>query len=149
MGLYIGLPLLAPVLMHSGHAGLANVIYTSSSPSAPDAGYAPSFSMAQATYNLQKPLADLLGGTVRRATSATPHGQEGGVCQRDVALYGTMFMAGLLFSLVRRRLRRSPHLPGCSQRRWRWRHRAAFGLWTTRRPPRDHRGAVRPHVGGG
>lgn len=145
MGLYIGLPLLAPVLMHSGHAGLANVIYTIFKPlchQMPERSFF--FYGPQATYTYNQ-LADLLGGAVpARYIGNAAMGWKVAVCQRDVALYGTMFLAGLLFSLVRRRLRPLPLIwagvltapmavDGTGQ---------LFGLWTSTPASRVITGAL-------
>lgn len=77
VGLYVGLPVLAPLLMARGQTGFPNAIYF--------------------TYRFvchQMP-----------SRSFFIAGHQMAICQRDVAIYGSMFIAGLGFNLVRKRLK--------------------------------------------
>jgi uncharacterized membrane protein len=79
-GLYAGLPVLAPLLMSWGHARLANVIYF--------------------VYQFmchQMPSRCFFIGRFQV-----------GLCERDLALYGGMCMAGMVFALCRNRARPLP-----------------------------------------
>jgi uncharacterized membrane protein len=79
-GVYAGLPLLAPFLMSWGHPRLANVIYL---------GY-------QFLCH-QMPSRCFYVGRFQV-----------GICERDLALYGGMCLAGMVFSLCRNRARPLP-----------------------------------------
>jgi uncharacterized membrane protein len=119
--LYVGLPFLAPVLMKAGMEGPARVIYTIYSPVCHQLAFRSWFLFGeQAAY----PRA--LAGT-----SLVPYGQATGLdendlvaaralvgnehlgfkvalCERDVAIYGGILIGGLLFALVRGRLKPLP-----------------------------------------
>ena len=77
VGLYVGLPLLAPLLMARGQTRLSNVIY-----------------FAYRFVCHQMP-----------SRSFFIAGHQMAICQRDVAIYGSILIAGLGFNLVRRRLK--------------------------------------------
>lgn len=79
-GLYAGLPVLAPLLMSWGQDRLANVIY---------------FVYRYLCH--QMPLRSFFIGRFQVA-----------LCQRDLALYGGACLAGLVFGLVRERVRPLP-----------------------------------------
>jgi len=112
--IYVGLPLLAPVLMHFGFVAPARMIYAVYSffcHQLPDHSYflfgtqlAPSAEALiaggmEANLNLfaQRQFIgnDLLGFKVA-------------ICQRDIAIYGAVLAAGLLFGMLRGRLRTLP-----------------------------------------
>jgi uncharacterized membrane protein len=76
-GLYAGLPLLAPFLMRWGHARLANVIY-----------------LVYQFLCHQMPSRSFFIGRFQV-----------GICQRDLALYCGMCLAGMIFALFRNRAR--------------------------------------------
>jgi uncharacterized membrane protein len=75
--LYVGLPILAPILLASGLTGPANLIY----------------SMYRAACH-QLP-----------SRSYFILGEQVAFCQRDVAIYGALFLGGLIYGLVRHRLK--------------------------------------------
>lgn len=75
--LYVGLPFLAPILLANGYTGAANAIY--------------SF-YRLACHQLPSRSYFILGEQVA-------------FCHRDVAIYGSFFLGGLGYSLVRSRLR--------------------------------------------
>jgi len=77
VGLYVGLPVLAPLLMAHGQTRFPNVIY-----------FAYQFVCHQMP-----------------SRSFFIAGQQMAMCQRDLAIYGSIFIAGLGFNLVRRRLK--------------------------------------------
>jgi uncharacterized membrane protein len=79
-GIYAGLPILAPLLMSLGQVRFANVIY---------------FAYRFACH--QMPSRSFFIGRFQVA-----------ICQRDLALYGGACIAGVLFALVRKRLRPLP-----------------------------------------
>jgi uncharacterized membrane protein len=75
-GLYAGLPVLAPLLMAWGRARLANVIYF--------------------VYQFQCHQMPTRCFFIDRF--------QVGICQRDLALYGGMCLAGMVYALVRKRV---------------------------------------------
>ncbi len=77
---YVGLPFLAPVLLANGHSRAANVIYQ--------------------LYNF----------TCHQFPTRTyfVSGEQVCMCHRCVAMYGTIFLGGLVFGLVRHRLKPLP-----------------------------------------
>lgn len=105
-GLYIGLPLLAPVLMDAGWTLPAKVIYTIYRPAChqrpersyfiggPEITYTPE-ELGAAGVNLDPFARDIGNETV---------GWKVAFCERDVAIYGAIFVTGLVYALVRRRL---------------------------------------------
>ncbi|MBN1401060.1 MAG: DUF2085 domain-containing protein [Anaerolineae bacterium] len=107
--LYLGLPLLAPWLMHTDHEGGAKAIYLIFRPlchQLPERSYflfgaRPIYSYAE--------LSLLLGTAVPPRYIGSPEiGFKVGICQRCVSIYGSMLLAGLLFGLLRRRLKALP-----------------------------------------
>ncbi|NOX61928.1 MAG: DUF2085 domain-containing protein [Chloroflexi bacterium] len=112
--LYVGLPLLAPVLMHAGATAPARAIYIMYTPfchQLPERSY---FLFGQSPiYDIEELRADgvELSDNVwlRRAyIGDSEHGYKTAICQRDLAIYGTMFLAALFFSLRRVRVPRLP-----------------------------------------
>jgi len=108
--LYVGLPFLAPVLMHLGAETPARLIYLIYRPAChqlPERSY---FLFGQAPiYDLstlpQDGVANAHNLLVRRTYIGDPqHGYKVAICERDVAIYGAMFLMGLLFALRRQRL---------------------------------------------
>jgi uncharacterized membrane protein len=79
-GVYVGLPMLAPLLMAWGQVRVANLIY---------------FGYQYVCH--QMPSRSFFIGPFQMA-----------LCERDVALYGGAFLAGLVFALVRERVRPLP-----------------------------------------
>lgn len=105
--LYVGLPFLAPVLMHAGATLPAKIIYTVYTQAChqlPERSYflfGPS-----AVYDLEQFRADgvdLSDNLLlrRRYIGDEEHGWKVAICERDVAIYGSMFLAGLVFALAR------------------------------------------------
>jgi uncharacterized membrane protein len=80
IGLYAGLPFLAPVLMAKGYTGLANIIYSA---------------YRFACHQLPSRSYFVLG-------------QQVAYCHRDTAIYTALFLAIILFGFVRRRLKPLP-----------------------------------------
>ena len=112
--LYVGLPFVAPALMHLGLSGPARVIYLVYSPAChqlPDRSY---FLFGQqAVYTLEElEAANALPGSGllerRRFIGDETLGWKVALCERDVAIYGSMVIAGIVFALLRNRVRRLP-----------------------------------------
>ncbi len=110
-GTYIFLPLLAPVLMHMGFYLPARMIYGIYSVlchQLPDHSY---FLFGN-TFIPQDPAlvqAGMVGGSdllaQRRFIGNELIGYKVALCQRDMAIYGSVLVAGILFSFVRGRIK--------------------------------------------
>lgn len=107
-GAYIGLAILAPVLMLAGWTGPAKAIYLLYRPAChqrpersfflggPHIAYSGD-ELAAAGIDVD-PLA--------RANGSAAVGFKIAVCERDTALYGSVFVSGLIYGVFRKRLRR-------------------------------------------
>lgn len=115
IAVYGGLPLLAPILMASGYTFPAKMIYTIYKPLCHQLPQRSFFLFGpQLAYSFET-LQGLLGPE-RLATDSLARtfignaalGYKMAFCQRDTAMYGSMLLAGMVFGLVRRRLRPLP-----------------------------------------
>lgn len=105
-GLYVGLPILAPILMDAGWTVPAKAIYTIYRPAChqrpersyfiggPEVVYAPE-ELEAAGVDLDPFARDIGNATV---------GWKVAFCERDVAIYGAILVTGLVYALVRRRM---------------------------------------------
>ena len=104
-GLYVGLPLLAPVLMDAGYIGPAKVIYTIYRPAChqrPERSYF--YGGPQAVYSIEElDAAGLDTNPFARAIGNEELGWKVAFCERDVAIYGSIFVMGLVYGLFRKR----------------------------------------------
>jgi uncharacterized membrane protein len=117
LGIYLLLPILAPLLMVSGAPRLGQLIYLAYRPACHQLPERSVFLFGpEASYTLDElwdlgvvdPADDIY--TRQRTLGAPQVGYKAALCQRDLALYGTLLLGGLLFGLVRRRLRPLPFL---------------------------------------
>lgn len=117
MALYVGLPVLAPVLMASGAEGPARLIYTVYKPMCHQLPWRSFFLSGERPYYGkdylvsqvgEEPLATLW--TAGNFVGTLELGYKMALCERDMAIYGTMLLAGVLFGLVRKRLKPLPWL---------------------------------------
>lgn len=112
MGLYILLPLLAPVLMVSGAPQLGRLIYVMYRPACHQLPERSFFLFGpRATYSIDElwalGLLDQPDNILARQNFVgdLTVGFKLGLCQRDIAMYGALLVGGILFALVRRRIR--------------------------------------------
>jgi uncharacterized membrane protein len=104
---YVGLPLLAPALMEVGAETPARVIYTIYKPACHQLPERSFFLFGPQAVYTRAELPDQGAAAsdnpfVRRNYIGDPrHGYKVAICQRDVAIYGSMFLMGLLFALIR------------------------------------------------
>ncbi len=122
MLLYVGLPVLAPVLMKSGATAPAKVIYTMYSPLCHQFGFRSFFLYGeQAYYPLEEAGVDVVDfetatgitglhdpsdysrAQAREFVGDETVGYKVALCERDVAIYAAILFFGLLFSLTGRR----------------------------------------------
>jgi uncharacterized membrane protein len=106
-GLYVGLPLLAPVLMDAGLELPAKAIYLIYRPlchQRPERSYF--FGGEQLVYSPEE-LADagVDVGLFSRDIGNEAVGWKVGFCERDVAIYGAIFVTGLVYALLRKRFK--------------------------------------------
>jgi uncharacterized membrane protein len=122
---YFGLPILAPVLMNAGLTAPARVIYTVYKPLCHQFGFRSFFLFGeQAYYPLKE--AGIQGVTTFEEVSGLPDldnpaglsrlearnfvgndvtGYKMALCERDMAIYSSIFLFGILFSLSGRRIK--------------------------------------------
>jgi uncharacterized membrane protein len=105
-GLYVGLPFLAPLFMHAGYTTPANIIYTLYRPlchQRPDRSYF--IDGPQVVYSPQQlEAAGVRAGPFSRDIGNQTLGWKVAFCERDVAIYSSIFLTGLVYGLIRRRL---------------------------------------------
>lgn len=105
--IYVGLPFLAPTLMHLGARTAASLIYATYRPLCHQLPQRSWFLFGpKLAYRLPELMA-LAGDEVTDAFSSRFIGNEAlgykvAFCQRDVAIYGAIFISGLLYGVLRR-----------------------------------------------
>ena len=111
VAVYLLLPLAAPLLVNAGYERPARVIYSLYSFAChqlPERSYflfgaEPFYSLSTLEADGLLPGQNLFG---RRTFTGNPlTGYKTALCQRDIAIYGSVLLGGLLFALLRRRLR--------------------------------------------
>jgi len=104
-GLYVGLPLLAPVLMNTGRTTPARLIYAIYRPAChqrPERSYF--LDGPKVAYTPQElEAAGVRVGLFSRDIGNAAVGWKVAFCERDVAIYGSIFLGGLAYGLLRRR----------------------------------------------
>jgi uncharacterized membrane protein len=115
IAIYAGLPFLAPTLMALGYTWPARVIYTIYKPLCHQLPQRSFFLFGpRLAYSLDT-LQELLGSETLADDSLASAfignsalGYKVAYCQRDAAMYGSMLLAGMVFGLVRHRLKPLP-----------------------------------------
>lgn len=127
--LYVGLPFLAPVLVHNGLMFPARAIYTIYSPLCHQLAFRSWFLFGEQPY-YPRELAGIQGiGAYEQMIGGNPadlisarkfigveevgfgQGQIGdkiALCERDIAIYGTLFLFGLIFTASGRKIKQIP-----------------------------------------
>jgi uncharacterized membrane protein len=111
-GVYVLLPLLAPLLMVAGAPQIGRLIYFAYRPAChqlPERtfflfGPRPSYTLDELSAMGVVDGADDIFAR-QRFLGAVQIGWKMALCQRDMAMYGSLFVGGLLFALLRKRLR--------------------------------------------
>jgi len=125
---YVGLPVLAPVLMKAGATGPANIIYKMYSPLCHQFGFRSFFLFGEQPYyplretgitGAETGLLDFETATgishlhdasntsrweARAYTGSEENGYKMALCERDMAIYGAMFLFALIFWITGRRI---------------------------------------------
>jgi uncharacterized membrane protein len=108
-GLYVGLPILAPILMLTGHTWLGNAIHSAYKVACHQIPWRSFFIGGPQMVYTYEELITLVGPALtERYVGDATIGYKVALCQRDVATYGTILLAGLVFGLVRHRLKPLP-----------------------------------------
>lgn len=123
--MYVGLPIVAPVLMKSGATLPANVIYTIYKPLCHQFGFRsfflfgeqPYYPLAEAGIPGIKTFEEVTGFTdlhnpaalsrwqARELTGNETIGYKMALCERDMAIYGAILLFGILYAVLGRRLK--------------------------------------------
>ena len=108
-GLYVGLPILAPFLMLAGYTWLGSIIHSAYKVACHQMPWRSFFVGGPQMIYTYDALRTLVGPalTARYVGDATI-GYKVAFCQRDVAIYGAILLAGLVFGLVRHQLKPLP-----------------------------------------
>ncbi|MDZ4160080.1 MAG: DUF2085 domain-containing protein [Anaerolineaceae bacterium] len=119
--IYVGLPFLAPVLMKANLQRPARIIYTLYSPLCHQLAFRSWFLFGQQAYypralaeipnltpyeELAKQQSDLI--SARAFVGNEQAGYKVAFCQRDIAIYGAIFLFGMIFWITGRRLKPAP-----------------------------------------
>jgi uncharacterized membrane protein len=112
VALFVGMPFLAPVLMHAGATGVGRAIYLIYSPTChqlPERSFflfgpEPVYSVQELEAVGQLPIGtNILQREYLRWVGSPATGYKVAICERDVAIYGSLLLFGLLFGLWRRK----------------------------------------------
>lgn len=112
VGTYVGLPFLAPVLMHLNFTGPATIIYRLYSPFCHQFAYRSWFFFGDQPFYMAPQFQALTGidpyTTAGRLAARAFYGNESmgykvAYCERDVAIYFGILLAGLIYGIVRAR----------------------------------------------
>ena len=115
LAIYVGLPFVAPVAIESRHPFVAQIIYTVYTPVCHQLPQRSYFLYGEKpTYSLQE-LVDRVGEEnlplypwPRPFNGNAQVGYKVALCERDLAIYGALFLSGIIFSLFRSRIRPLP-----------------------------------------
>ncbi len=116
VAIFIALPFLAPVLMRAGATGAGTLIYKVYAPTCHQLPERSIFLFgADRFYSVKQLESDgyipeglnILQREQLRWDGSAQAGWKVAVCERDVAIYGAMLIAGLIFGLLRPRLKRN------------------------------------------
>ena len=124
LAFYVGLPILAPILMKTGQVNVANRIYQLYRPLCHQLAYRSFFLFGeQAYYPLEiaeidgvksfEQVTGLEAGDMEAASAFVGNDQLGykiALCQRDIAIYGSLLLFGLVFALSGRKIKNLPWL---------------------------------------
>jgi len=103
-GLYIGGALLPPVLIKLGRTGIANALYAFYSLMCHQYPFRSWFLFGQRfAYPLTESIPVLEMNALRHFVGDPVTGYKMALCQRDIAIYGVIFLAGLGYALVRKK----------------------------------------------
>ncbi|MGC9396422.1 MAG: DUF2085 domain-containing protein [Anaerolineae bacterium] len=101
--LFLGGALLPPVLLKLGLSGAADVLYAIYRPLCHQYPFRSWFLFGpQLAYPLTEPISVREMNTMRSLIGDAHVGYKMAICQRDIAIYGAMLLAGLIYGVLRR-----------------------------------------------
>ncbi len=104
VGLFLGGALLPPVLLKLGYSGAAEVLYAIYRPLCHQYPFRSWFLFGpQLAYPLTAPIRVSEMNTIRSFVGDAHMGYKMAFCQRDIAIYAAMLLAGLIYGVLRRR----------------------------------------------
>ena len=102
--LFLGGALLPPVLLKLGLSGVADVLYAIYRPLCHQYPFRSWFLFGpQLAYPLTEPISVREMNTIRGFVGDAHVGYKMAICQRDIAIYGAMLLAGLIYGVLRHR----------------------------------------------
>ncbi len=108
-GLYFFGSLLPPVLMQAGMTNFAYVLYRFYAPFCHQYPFRSWFFFGpRLAHRLEEPISVLEMNELRAFVGNAEVGYKTALCQRDVAIYGMMFLGGLAYGLLRKRYKVRP-----------------------------------------
>lgn len=108
-GIYIGGAVAAPLLMHTGFTAPARMLYTFYSTVCHQYPFRSWFLFGQRwAYPLTEPIRVQQMNELRSFIGDLTTGYKIALCQRDVAIYGTIFLAGLGYAPIRKKVHWQP-----------------------------------------
>ena len=108
-GIYIGGAISAPLLMHAGLAAPARMLYAFYSTMCHQYPFRSWFLFGQRfAYPLTKPIRVQQMNELRSFIGDPTTGYKIALCQRDVAIYGVIFLAGVAYALIRKKRQLQP-----------------------------------------
>ncbi len=103
LAFYLGLAFLAPVLAYTGHLSTAHTIYRTYSFVCHQYPFRSWFLFGEHShYPLQTPITLEDMARLRNFIGGEGWGYKVALCERDVAIYGSMLLGGMLYGLLRR-----------------------------------------------
>jgi uncharacterized membrane protein len=109
IALYTGGAILAPVMMHWGRPGIANALYAFYKPFCHQYPFRSWFLFGPAFIRpLHEPISILKMNQLGAFVGNAEIGYKMALCERDIAIYGMMAVAGMLYGIVKKRLRIPP-----------------------------------------
>lgn len=107
--LYVGGAVIAPVLMHLGTEGVGRALYAFYRPFCHQYPFRSWFLHGDAfVHPLHEPVSLVEMNELGRFLGSPEVGYKMALCQRDIAIYGMMFVAGVVYGLVRKRVKVPP-----------------------------------------
>jgi len=107
--IYVGGAFLAPIMMHLGYPDTGNMIYRIYKPFCHQYPFRSWFLFGpEAHYPLEERISVLEMNKLSAFTGTPEMGYKVAFCQRDVGIYGAIFLGGLIYALLRKRMALQP-----------------------------------------
>ncbi len=103
-GLFVGGAIVAPIFMYAGLSSIGNLLYAFYRPFCHQSPFRSWFLFGEGLYQPLTETLSIVEFNVYRAwTGSAEAGYKMALCQRDIAIYGALFFAGLVYGGLRRR----------------------------------------------